>query len=36
MDEDILFMTMGLVDMTMSSTLIKKWLIQMKPYLESE
>ena len=26
MDEEILFMTMGLVDMTMSTTLIRKWL----------
>ena len=29
-------MTMGLIDMTMSTTLIKKWLQQVRPYLESE
>ena len=36
MDEDILFMTMGLMDFTMSTALIRKWLSQVRPYLECE
>ena len=36
MDEEILFMTMALIDFTMSTALIRKWLSQVRPYLECE
>ena len=36
MDKDILFMTMALLDFTMSTALISKWLRQVKPYLVCE